>query len=252
MGRINTILRMILFISFTICLAGAAAAQTGSITSSELRKAGMMAHSFSDRMLASQDIKPLIPDFFTADHLVRSLKNGGDDWSMFLTAAEAKRMGRGELARFYVAETNWFYLSTIYTFSKPLDQSHIVDGDPMSMLPDDVKKIFNSLPDDEHAAVGNAVVLAKLLTTLETMGPLMRKHTIEIGAGHTEQWKKIMESFEADRKFYEPTTVKCDTRCYGFTKGTSFVSVDVPVFKLTFTRARGQMRVLDVQPNVGE
>ena len=235
------------------------AAQTASerITPDEIRDANKIAHRFSDRLMKTKDITPLIKEFFVKDFLQKSLENERNSWSLLVQKTTAKQLTRPELRRLFIAENNWFYLSTLYYFSKysSTDSSNRSDeviypaAVRRVILKNRYLKIVSGLgiSDDANADFEfrkTRKELTELLRGFETVEPMMRRLANKTKAGHTQQWRDTMTDFGGRFWYYKPQVDICDNECFGMAKGTRIYIVNVPVLQLAIMKSDGQMKII--------
>jgi hypothetical protein len=134
-----------------LTLANGLAAQSDGnrLSPSEEREARRTAHLFSQRLLQTKNIAPLIPKFFAPKFIDGYLSDPNENWFIFGNPKDKSRFSRSDLRRFYIAHTNWFYLCDLYVFSKhsSTENTEELDGDSLDRIyPRDVLKIFTSNP----------------------------------------------------------------------------------------------------------
>ena len=192
------------------------AAQTDAdkITPKETREAKAFAKRFEKRLLQTKDIKPLIKEFFVKDFYQR-LALDKDVWSFFLTRAQTRSQTRSKLGRFYVAEINWMFLLLLYQGSKPEPQNADAPD-----IPADVEAVFKkdsqtyrTMFEDGTSDRENPGYFDKALYLLEKTVPMLRRHAIQINAGHTAAWRKNMADVAKSMDYFEPEADRCGYYC---------------------------------------
>src|SRR6266702_5386572 len=150
----GTSIKSFLFAGLLMAVSAiAAVAQTDAdkITPKESREANAFARKFLVRLLQTKDIKPLIREFFVKDFLQRVTSDEDADWGDFLRNDQVSPERRSQLARFYIAEINWFYLNMLNLYSKSTidtdSNSDVDDAYFLKQMPLDVQA---ALRKDSH------------------------------------------------------------------------------------------------------
>jgi hypothetical protein len=261
----NKTMCILLVLALSVVASMAQAEPTG-ITPNEYKQANDLAHSFSDRLLETKDIKLLTRAYFLKDYARRALLNerkvGGEDdlVSMLLPRKTARKVTEAQLRRFIDEENNWIYLSMLYTFSR--NSSTNASDDPQPVPPEVLaivkkdrlfRKIF--LPEERTADVSKDVDdsqynassvsrFRRLLGLFESVNPTMKRITSSNKSGHTKAWMETMTDFGTRFHYFDPWAHGCNDECFGFPKGTRIITVNVPVFQLAMMQVDGKMKIL--------
>ncbi|HKE58096.1 MAG TPA: hypothetical protein VKB46_15390 [Pyrinomonadaceae bacterium] len=218
------------------------------VNDAELEKVEAYAVAFSQNLERSKDIKPVIQRFFTENYLAGYLSDQETNWFLNLNRDTAEKASRTELHRFYVAQLNAGYLSSLYLIS----QHHEDDTTSEPVIPPDIYKFIDQHPYtlNYRRQPGNYDFLAENVdsierlrsytTLLEGVGALMRKHVARVRAENSHGYRDMLEEWD----LYRPKQRNCASECLGLPKGSKLFVVNVPVFQLQIAEINGQLKVV--------
>lgn len=216
-----------------------------------LEKVAGFAHAFQKDLERTKDFKPLIDRFFMANYLAGYLQDQHTNWFMNLERDTASKVSKRELQRFYVAQMNAGYLTSLYLISQlpspPYDLSAV-----QGLLPPDVLQLARSHPYTARYKVqaGNYDFLGENIDSvarmrsyidlLEKISSLMRQHVDRVRAAETREWRAMLRYWT----LYQPSATVCGENCLGLPAGTKLFDVNVPVFRLQVAEVSGKLKVV--------
>jgi hypothetical protein len=219
----------------------------------ELEKVTRFAYDFAQHLEKAEDFKTLIDRFFTTNYLDGYLQDSRTNWFLNLNRDTAAKLSRQELQRFYVAQMNAGYLSSLYLISQLPSHAHGEDPAPIEkLLPPDVLNLIRThaytaqykVRDDNYDFLGENVDSVERLRTytdlLEKIGSLMRQHVNRVKSAQSRQWQRMLRHWD----LYDPTIRVCADNCFGLPKGTRLFEVNVPVFRLQVAEVSGNLKVV--------
>ena len=216
-----------------------------------LEKVALFAYAFGQDLERTKDFRPLIDRFFVTNYLTGYLQDQHTNWFMNLDRDTASRVSRQELQRFYVAQMNAGYLTSLYLISQlPSDTDDVTPSE--KLLPRDVLQLIKTHHYTTQYKVkpGNYDFLSENINSvarmrsyvdlLEKISFLMRQHVNKTRAARTKGWREMLEEWGV----YAPTARVCNDNCFGLPAGTKLFEVNVPVFHLQVAEVSGKLKVV--------
>lgn len=216
----------------------------------QLEKVTKFAYAFGQDLEKAKDFKPLIDRFFMTNYLTGYLQDQKTNWFMNLDRDTASRVSKQELERFYVAQMNAGYLTSLYVISR---LSYEPETAPLEkLMPPDVLHLISKHPytarykhrDGDYDFLGEKIDTVQRMRgytdLLEKISSLMREHVRQVRAAHSTSWRVML----ADWDLYQPTIRICAENCFGLPKGTRIFQVNVPVFRLEVAEVGGKLKVV--------
>ena len=213
----------------------------------QAKKVALFAHDFAQYLEEAKDFKPLIERFFVSNYLTGYLQDQQTNWFMNLDRSTASKVSRQELQRFYVAQMNAGYLTSLYLISQlgsePEDAASM-----QKLLPPDVQQLVKNHPYTAHYSLGDTINSVEQLRSytdlLEKISSLMRAHITTVNAEQSKQWRRMQRHWE----LFEPTVKICTKNNYfGLREGTKIFEVNVPVFRLEVAEISGNLKVISAR-----
>ena len=201
-------------------------------------KVVLFAHDFAQELEQTKDFKLLIDRFFVSTYLAGYLQDQRTNWFMNLDRDLAAKVSGQELQRFYVAQMNAGYLSSLYVISqlKPEEENEV---SVQELLPLDVRQLIKN-PDILEEKIDSVERMRSYTDLLEKLGTLMREHVMLAKATQSENWL-AMQSYWS---LYQPALNVCTENCLGLPAGTRVFDVNVPVFRLKVAEISGNLKVI--------
>ena len=206
-------------------------------------KVALFAHGFEQQLERTKDFKPLIDRFFVTNYLTGYLQDQHTNWFMNLDRAVASKLSRQELQRFYVAQMNASYLSSLYLVSQLVSEPEDA-GSAQKLIPPNVRQLVSNhsyttryKPENNIDSVEG---LRSYTDLLERISLLMRAHVRRVKAAQSEEWRGMLE----ESNLYTPKVRVCSEDCLGLPAGTKLFEVNVPVFRLQVAEIRGNLKVI--------
>ena len=203
-----------------------------------LEKIASFAHAFTQELEQTKDFKPLIDRFFVSDYLAGYLQDQHTNWFMNLDRDVAARVSRQELQRFYVAQMNAGYLSSLYLISQLISE-HEDAAEVEKLLPHDVRQLIKNQY-FLREKIDSVERMRSYTDLLEKISSLMRVHVRRVRATQSENWRS-MQSYWG---LYQPIVNVCAKNCLGLPAGTTLFDVNVPVFRLKVAEISGNLKVV--------
>jgi hypothetical protein len=256
--------------------------EDNKITAEEDREAREIAAQFSRRWQETEDIGPLVKEFFVADFADRLRHEPSLLFFAELRPELMKPEAREELRRNYVAMTNLLYLFVrlyeVYAVIR-MQGHEREDLNLNHILPVNIWKVLNSNPtmktllDEEvgesaqsrtehgdqdadrqaHAKrIDSMEQLHSLTTTLEQAVVLLRDHvrTLPSTIRASElTGKQPGDAASSSTESSDPLTPRVritGEEFYGYPAGTRLISVELLPFQIDLVRAGGRLKVLSV------
>ncbi|MBP7416537.1 MAG: hypothetical protein KA831_07780 [Pyrinomonadaceae bacterium] len=219
-----------------------------------------LALKFSRRMQQTQDIRPLINEFFVEDAIKNSSKADTPGFYLFVESDLEKQIDRDLQHKFFVAGSNWSYLVFAYIYSKTTAPFND-EFDITTAFPLDVKRQMRKNPsflvfrdksmyDADIRWVKTEKELRTLVKDLEKINALYRNHLGSLKRMSSQKYDAIWNKGEKSLgKLFDVSSLTCDSddNCFGLRLGTKVMKVTViPFFQLHVSRINGQMKVLSV------
>jgi hypothetical protein len=201
----------------------------------QLQKVASFAHAFAHDLERKKDFKPLIDRFFVSDYLAGYLQDQDTNLFMNLDRDVASKLSRQELQRFYVAQMNAGYLSSLYLISQLKSED---EASAQNLLPLDVRQLIKN--HDLGERIDTVERMQSYTDLLERISSLMRVHVRRTRATQSEEWQ-TMQSYWS---LYQPVVNVCTTNCLGLPAGTTLFEVNVPVFRLKMAEIGGNLKVV--------
>lgn len=288
--NLRTLIALLLMLTLTLTALGsprkeaeeAAAARDEKITPDEEREARELAALFVERWQETEDINPLIGEFFVQDFTDRLHYQPQILYFGELKNEQLLLENPDDLRRHYVAMTNFLYLlfrlEEIYA---PLLKSEEgqAEMDVRQMLPASVLNVFRSNPimnalmseEDGNQAEGqtegstqradseadarlikNIEELRSLTSTLEQANALLRAHlktlphTLSINETMANRQDDTQSSDNENDDPLNPRIYLLSEDFYGYPKGTRLICLNVMLFHVDLVRVEGRLKVLSV------
>jgi hypothetical protein len=216
-----------------------------------MEKVTRFAYAFGQDLEKVQDFKPLIDRFFVSNYLAGYLRDQHTNWFMNLDRDTASKLTQQQLGRFYVAQMNAGYLTSLYLISRLPTESE--DAAPVkNLMPPDVMQLIrnHAYTARYKAREGNYDFLSENIDSVERMrgytdllekiSALMREHVRKVRASQSKEWHSMLEDWE----LYQPTARVCAENCFGLPRGTRLFDVNVPVFRLEVAQVGGKLKVV--------
>lgn len=205
----------------------------------QLEKVASFAHAFARDLERRKDFKPLIDRFFVTDYLSGYLQDQNTNWFMNLDREVASQLSRQELQRFYVAQMNAGYLSSLYLISQLTSEPADV-ASAQKLLPLDVRQLIENQQHVLGEKLDSVERVRSYTDLLERISLLMRRHVKRVKAAQSDEWRTMQEYWD----LYQPTIRACARNCFGLPAGTQFFEVNVPVFRLKVAEIGGNLKVV--------
>ena len=215
-----------------------------------LEKVTKFAYTFGQDLEKTKDFQPLIDRFFMTNYLTGYLQDRETNWFMNLDRETASKVSKQELERFYVAQMNAGYLTSLYVISR---LSFEPETAPLEkLMPPDVLHVISKHPytarykhrDGDYDFLGEKIDTVQRMRgytdLLEKISSLMREDVRQVRAAHSTSWRVML----ADWDLYQPTIRICAENCFGLPKGTRLFQVNVPVFHLEVAEVGGKLKVV--------
>jgi hypothetical protein len=227
--------------------------QIQTITADESREVNTIARRFSERFRETKDVEPIVHELFVSNHVDRTLLSEDSSW-LLLKPAFARSLSSKERNETYNLLTNWWYLTSLYIFSKhsSIDKFDVPDD---KLLPNGVMEIIRrdkSLKpfmsyegvDENDWIVDTQAELQSMTDALKRLLPMLRRSIEKQKAGTTRAWKETMSDFGTRFKYYKPWLHSCRDQCHGYPEGTRFFFVNAESFQLNIVKDEGKMRIV--------
>jgi len=212
----------------------------------QLEKVSSFAYVFAQDLEKTKDFEPLIDRFFVPDYLAAYLQDQHTNWFMNLDRDIASKLSRQELQRFYVAQMNASYLSSLYLISQLASEPEDA-ASAQKLLPPDVQQLVSSHAYTTRYKAGDNIDSVERLRSytdlLEQISSLMREHVRRVKAAQSNEWREMLEEWE----LYEPKVKVCSASCLGLPAGTRLFEVNVPVFRLKVAEISGNLKVISAK-----
>lgn len=254
-------MRTVLIILLITVLAGQAFLQTQTptpplVSEQEKTEAIRVARLFTRRMKESQDIEPLLSEFFAPEFLAETRKE--QNFNFFALIKPELVLDRKLQDRFYLAVTNFTYRGWIYSCAKNPGRSE----HQMAPFPNEIKSIMKNsrvfrymLPeadgsvddDDNDDFIGSVAEVEQITSDAEIMNTIFKKHLKWVRRLSMKTFFNRVEKCNVSPKFFHVEIVKCDgfADCHGLPKTSRLIGVSVPGFTyLDFVRINGRMKIL--------
>ncbi len=216
-----------------------------------LEKVAHFAHDFAQQLEKTKNFQSVVDRFFAANYLDGYLSDRQTNWFSNLSRNTAATLSRQELQRFYVAQMNAGYLSSLYLISQlPSDSEEPASQE--KLLPPDVRQLIRN---HRYTAryknrTSNYDLLAENIDSverlrsytdlLEKLSSLMRNHIGRVGATRSKEWHAMLDHWD----LYQPKVRVCSGDCLGLPAGTKLFEVNVPVFNLQVAEVSGSLKVV--------
>ena len=209
-------------------------------------KVNLFAYDFAQYLEKTKDFRPLINRFFISNYLTRYLQDQQTNWFMNLDRKTASKASRRELQRFYVAQMNAGYLSSLYLISQLATEPEDAIG-MQKLLPPDVQQLVKNHPYTARYSLGDTIDTVERMRSytdlLEGISSLMRAHVNTVNADHSRQWRRMQRHWE----LFEPTLKSRPENYLGLPAGTKVFDVNVPVFRLEVAEISGNLKVISAR-----
>jgi len=206
-------------------------------------KVALFAYAFAQDLEKTKDFKPLINRFFVTDYLARYLQDQHTNWFMNLDRDVASEVSRQELQRFYVAQVNAGYLSSLYLISQLKSEPEDA-ASAQKLLPLDVQQLIKNhrytIRYREGETIDTVERMRSYTDLLERISSLMREHVRRVRVAQSKEWRAMLEDWD----LYIPTVEVCTETCLGLPAGTKLFEVNVPVFRLKVAEIGGNLKVV--------
>ncbi|HEX8847291.1 MAG TPA: hypothetical protein VF791_21790 [Pyrinomonadaceae bacterium] len=217
------------------------------LTAEETRESLALAEAFARRLAETKDITPVIKELLVPDYLERLMANEPENSSfLFIERDVARRVGKIEARRYYLATMNFWYLHELYVYSKHSAQK----GDP----PDDVYPVslLRQLrrTDTLVEKIKNVRQLRTYNSHLERLTALLRADVIRRKAEGTATYKESVAAWDERFHHFKPWVTVCDASCYDLPAGTRLITINVPSFQLQIARVGANYRIVSAMPYI--
>jgi hypothetical protein len=204
------------------------------------------AYDVAQYLEKTKDFKSLINRYFVTNYLTGYLQDQTTNWFMNLDRNTASKISRRELQRFYVAQMNAGYLSSLYLISQLVSEPQ--DAASMQkLLPPDVQQLVKNHPYTAHYSLGDNIdsvaQLRSYTDLLEQISSLMRAHVSGVKAAQSKQWHGMQRHWD----LYQPGVKVCAENYFGLPAGTKIFEVNVPVFRLEVAEISGNFKVISAR-----
>lgn len=209
-------------------------------------KVTLFAYDFAKYLERTKDFRPVINRFFITNYLTRYLQDQQTNWFMNLNRNTASKVSRRELQRFYVAQMNAGYLSSLYLISQLASEPE--DAASMQkLLPPDVQQLVKTHPYTTRYSLGDKIDTVERMRSytdlLERLSTLMRAHVTRVNAEQSRQWSRMQRHWE----LFEPTVKTHPQNYFGLPAGTKVFDVNVQVFRLEIAEISGNLKVISAR-----
>jgi hypothetical protein len=230
------------------------------LTDSESREVKEFAHKFYDRLNETKDIAQLTKKFFRKDFIERSLLTGYANWGFMFPNSLAKRTPVSMLRRYFIAETNYFYIGRLWLKSKgeSLDKFKDADvGEFIKIYPRDMRRVMENdrlfqkvLHGDnfgeDDSLRSDPKVFRHMLHLYEKLAPLIRAHAAKLSP---KKWRSLLDAEEnaSGNDYFKPWLLGCDANgdCKGLPPYSKKFAVIIPgPIQLNIVETNGNLRVL--------
>ena len=217
-------------------------------------KVALFAYDFAQDLEKTKDFGPLIDRFFVTNYLAAYLQDQNTNWFMNLDRNTAAKLNQQELQRFYVAQMNAGYLSSLYLISQLASEPEDAAA-AQKLLPPDVLlliknhdyttryKVIGDNDDFLGEKIDSVERMRSYTDLLESISSLMREHVRRVGAAQSKEWREMLEHWQ----LYLPTVKVCGKTCLGLPTGTKLFEVYVPVFRLEIAEISGNLKVVSAR-----
>lgn len=214
-------------------------------------KVALFAYGFGQDLEKTKDFKLLIDRFFMTDYLTGYLQDRDTKWFMNLDHDTASKLSRRELQRFYVAQMNACYLTSLYLISQLVSEPQD-EASAQKLLPPDVLQLVRNHPyttrykvrEGDYYFLGekinNVERMRSYMNLLESLSSLMRQHVSTVRAAQSKQWRRMQGVWGV----YQPEVKVRPENYLGLPAGTRLFEVNVPVFRLEVAEISGKLKVV--------
>lgn len=221
----------------------------------QLDRVYRFALAIKDTLERSRDFQPIINHFFVPNFVDAYLDDDETNWFYNLDPDVAIKASHADLQRFYTAQLNAGYLTSLYLISQapPGDDDNQPEFIPdQKMIPPDIYQLIDNHP-YTHTYKAKAVAydyLAECVDSiarmrsytdlLEKIAVLMRKHVVRVATEHSGQYKNMLAGCDL-------TSRVCTNDCFGLPKGTKLFEINLPALRLEAADFNGRLRIVSAR-----
>lgn len=215
-------------------------------------------------MQVNRDVRPMLRRFAVKGFMKTALDD--DLFNAFALLKEDlhRSLDTRTQEAFYVAATNFYYLSLIYNVAKMAESKQKPDGNRF-LFPAQIEKIMEDMPIMRFLLPGNEEKrfrpstpdeVRKAVRDFERVNVLLRHSTSSTAAKPYRQFQLNYEaSVGGDFKSFETEVGKCDelNKCPGLPDGTRLIWMSFPGFlSVNFARVNGRMKIMHISIGPGD
>lgn len=216
----------------------------------ELDRAYEFVRSIRKTLARSRNFQLIVNNFFTHDFIKRYLDDDDSTWFFNLTPDTASKASYAELKRFYVAQLNAGYLTSLYLISQTMAKAQSPDEPVIEKtIPADIYRLINRHSytltykakttgyDFLAENVDSIARMRSYTDLLERVAVLMREHVRRVYPESSQQDKNILEDSDLHSRV-------CTNECLGLPKGTKLFELTMPPLRLQFAKIKGAWKVI--------
>jgi hypothetical protein len=219
----------------------------------ELDRAHEFVLSIRKTLERSRNFQLIVNNFFTPDFIKRYLDDD-DSWFFNLDPETASKASYAELKRFYVAQLNAGYLTSLYLISQTTSKADSPDEPVLDekTIPADIYRLIKRHPytltykarttgyDYLAENVDSIARMRSYTDLLEKIAGLMREHVIRIHPESSQQYKELWERSDLNSRL-------CADECLGLPKGTKLFDLTMPPMHLQFAKIKGELKIISAR-----
>jgi hypothetical protein len=237
------------------------------LTEADSQAARQLAIEFTQSVIRTMDLAPVIKDHFAKDFIERYTKAKSKDPAIarsanlyFVPGLEYNARllsdaGAEDWLKFYTAANNFFFFGTMSAIKKSRNSEQI---DPAQLYPPAVVKLLNTNPilsnmivrKGSSKPVASVADMQKVTATLEQAVSLMRQQAAGAAPVAINEQELIKAMQEDD--FFKPIVKNVDDQFFGLPQGTQVVFINTPILlRLIMVKANDKFEILWAEPSTG-
>ena len=209
--------------------------------------------AIKDALERSRDFKPIISHFFAPNFVNGYLEDDETNWLYNLNRDVAIKASHADLQRFYTAQLNAGYLTSLYLISQspPIEENVQAEFIPdQKMIPPDIYHLI-----DNHSytrtykakavaydylaeSVDSIARMRSYTDLLEKIAVVMRRHVAKVEVERSPQYKDLLGGF---------TSRVCTSDYLGLPKGTKLFEFTLPGLRLEAADFNGRLRLISAR-----
>jgi len=217
----------------------------------QLDRVYRFALAVKDKLERSRDFRPITDQFFAPNFVDAYLDDDETNWFYNLGRDVAIKASHADLQRFYTAQLNAGYLTSLYLISQspPIEEDDQAEFIPdQKMIPPDIYQLidnhsytrtYKAVAYDYLAESVDSIARMRSYTDLlEKIAVLMRKHVAKVEVERSPQYRNLLYGF---------TSRVCTSDYLGLPKGTKLFEFTLPGLRLEAADFNGRLRLVSAR-----